>query len=77
VSLCHRVQACRAGLRRPGLPRARIDRAFDPTGYEDGGRPCTGLALTKAVIEQHGGRFGIESEPGEGTYAQMHLPLRG
>ncbi len=54
-----------------------IDRAFDPSGYDDGGRPRTGLTLTKAVIEQHGGRFGIESEPGEGTYAQIRLPLRG
>jgi signal transduction histidine kinase len=54
-----------------------IDRAFEPGAYDDGGRPRTGLTLTKAVVEQHGGRFGIESEPGEGTYAQIRLPLRG
>ena len=60
-----------------GADQSLIDRAFDPTGYEDGGRPRTGLTLTKAVVEQHGGRFGIESEPGEGTYAQIRLPLRG
>ncbi len=60
-----------------GAEQSIIDRAFDPAGYDEGGRPRTGLTLTKAVIEQHGGRFGIESEPGEGTYAQIRLPLRG
>ena len=60
-----------------GADQSLIDSAFDPTGSGDGGRPRTGLTLTKAVVEQHGGRFGIESEPGEGTYAQIRLPLRG
>ncbi len=60
-----------------GAEQSLIDRAFDPSGYEEDDRPRTGLTLTKAVIEQHGGRFGIESEPGEGTYAQIRLPLRG
>ncbi len=61
-----------------GAEQALIDRAFDPDSYDDEhDRPRTGLTLTKAVIEQHGGRFGIESEPGEGTYAQIRLPLRG
>ncbi len=62
-----------------GAEQSLIDRAFEPGAYDDddGGRPRTGLTLTKAVIEQHGGRFGIESEPGEGTYAQIRLPLRG
>ena len=60
-----------------GAEQSLIDRAFDPSGYDDGGRPRTGLTLTKAVVEQHGGRFGVESEPGEGTYAQIRLPLRG
>lgn len=60
-----------------GAEQSIIDRAFDPTAYDDGGRPRTGLTLTKAVVEQHGGRFGIESEPGEGTYAQIRLPFRG
>ena len=60
-----------------GAEQSIIDRAFDPEAYDDGGRPRTGLTLTRAVVEQHGGRFGIESEPGEGTYAQIRLPLRG
>ena len=63
---------------RPSAEQSLIDRAFEPGACDDdGGRPRTGLTLTKAAIEQHGGRFGIESEPGEGTYAQIRLPLRG
>ena len=60
-----------------GAEQSLIDSAFEPDADDDGGRPRTGLTLTKAVIEQHGGRFGVESEPGEGTYAQIRLPLRG
>ncbi|HEX2729402.1 MAG TPA: ATP-binding protein [Rubrobacteraceae bacterium] len=59
-----------------GAEQSLIDRAFEP-GSEAEGRPRTGLTLTRAVVEQHGGRLGIESEPGEGTYAQIRLPLRG
>ncbi|HEV8160711.1 MAG TPA: ATP-binding protein [Pyrinomonadaceae bacterium] len=36
----------------------------------------TGLKLTKAIVEQHGGKMKINSEPGKGTYVQMSLPLR-
>jgi len=36
----------------------------------------TGLKLTKAIIEQHGGKMRINSEAGEGTFVQMSLPLR-
>ncbi len=36
----------------------------------------TGLKLTKEIVEQHGGKMKINSEPGKGTYVQMSLPLR-
>ncbi|RZJ17420.1 MAG: PAS domain-containing protein [Brevundimonas sp.] len=35
-----------------------------------------GLALTKALIEMHGGRLAIESEPGRGTVVSFDLPAR-
>jgi len=35
-----------------------------------------GLALTKALIEMHGGRLAIESEPGRGTVVSFDLPVR-
>jgi two-component system OmpR family sensor kinase len=36
----------------------------------------TGLKLTKAIVEQHGGKLKINSESGAGTFVQMSLPLR-
>lgn len=59
-----------------GAEQSLIDDAFDleTSGPDD--RPRVGLALTKAIIEQHGGRLRVESEPGGGAYAQIRLPLR-
>ncbi len=36
----------------------------------------TGLKLTKAIVEQHGGKMKINSETGKGTFVQLSLPLR-
>ena len=35
-----------------------------------------GLALTKSLIELHGGAMSIESEPGHGTTVRFDLPIR-
>ncbi len=35
-----------------------------------------GLALTKSLIELHGGQLTIESEPGQGTTVSFDLPVR-
>ena len=51
-------------------------RAFDPNADATVERPSVGLAFTRAIVEQHGGRLDIRSEPGEGTYARLDLPLR-
>lgn len=57
-------------------------RAQVPRGRCLGGRESpedrlrVGLAFTQAIVEQHGGRLDVVSEPGGGTYAQGRLPLR-
>jgi two-component system, OmpR family, sensor kinase len=59
-----------------GAEQSLIDDAFDPEAFGPDDRPRVGLALTNAIVEQHGGRLLVESEPGGGAYAQIRLPLR-
>ncbi|MGI8538602.1 MAG: ATP-binding protein [Rubrobacteraceae bacterium] len=54
-----------------GADQSLIDRSFDR-----GESSYSGLAMVRAVVKQHGGSLEIESEPGEGTYAQIRIPLR-
>nr|UXE45731.1 adaptive-response sensory-kinase SasA [uncultured bacterium] len=35
-----------------------------------------GLAVAKAIVEAHGGRIGLESEPNRGSTFTVHLPTR-
>lgn len=58
-----------------GADQGLIDAAFDPEDPGADGRPRTGLALTGAIIEQHGGDLEVRSRPGEGTHARIRLPL--
>ena len=44
----------------------RLERRYEGTGL--------GLPLAKSLIELHGGRLHIESEPGEGTVVHVYLP---
>jgi signal transduction histidine kinase len=56
-----------------GISRDQLQRVFDPlyTTKPEG----TGLGLTVArrIVEAHGGRIEIESEPGRGTIVRVHL----
>ena len=52
--------------------RARIFEPFFTTKKKGTG---LGLAIAKQIVEQHGGRIGVESAPGEGTRFTIDLPL--
>lgn len=58
-----------------GTEQSLMDEAFDPRDVP-AERTRVGLALTKAIVEQHGGSLGVESQPGDGMYARVRLPLR-
>ena len=59
-----------------GIKQPAIERVFSPTVTTNGQRAGVGLTLSKAIVEQHGGQLTIDSEPGQGTYVQISLPLR-
>lgn len=59
-----------------GAEQSLLEEAFDPENVGEDEQLHTGLVLTKAIVEQHGGELDIESIPGQGTYVQIRLPLR-
>lgn len=64
-----------------GIPKDSFERIFEKFGQVEtrqaGKSMSTGLGLTfcKLVVEAHGGRIWVESEPGEGSTFSFTLPL--
>jgi len=64
-----------------GIDEADLARMFTPFFRSDRSRTRTtggvglGRMLAWRVIEAHGGRIGIESEPASGTTIHFELPL--
>ena len=61
----------------PGIPLEVQSRIFDPffTTKEVGKGTGLGLSLSHGIIERHGGRFLVYSEPGQGASFVIDLPL--
>lgn len=59
-----------------GIKQSLIEQAFTPVKTAQDQQTGVGLALTKAIVEQHGGQITIDSEPDQGTIVQIQLPLR-
>jgi signal transduction histidine kinase len=70
VSLTVRDNGC-------GIPESIIERIFDPffTTKDVGKGSGQGLAICyDIVVNKHGGRIDVQSNPGEGTTFQILLP---
>ncbi len=59
-----------------GIPRDRLGRIFEPFFTTKSQGTGIGLAITRKVIEGHGGRVDIESAPGKGTTIDIRLPVK-
>ena len=74
---CVRVSVQDSG---PGIPAEYRDQVFDKffqvSAREKGHKYSTGLGLTfcKMAVEAHGGRIGVNSEPGQGSVFWFELP---
>jgi two-component system NtrC family sensor kinase len=60
-----------------GMTEEQIPQAFDLffTSKEVGEGTGLGLSIAHHVIQNHGGRISLTSEPGKGTTVEIVLPL--
>jgi PAS domain S-box-containing protein len=61
-----------------GIAAEQLPRVFDrywQSSRTDRQGAGLGLAISKGIVEAHGGRIWIESRPGEGTTASFNLPF--
>ncbi len=59
-----------------GIPAEHLKKIFDPffTTKEPSQGTGLGLSITHGIIQQHGGRLAVSSQPGKGTTMTVHLP---
>ena len=57
-----------------GVPLDALDRVFEPYYSTKDTGTGLGLAVTKKIVEEHGGRISASSAPGSGTTFEVELP---
>jgi len=60
----------------PGIPQAALGRIFDPYFTTKSGGTGLGLPAARRIIEAHGGRIDVHTEPGRGTDFIVTLPTQ-
>ena len=62
----------------PGIPAELLPRIFDPffTTKDVGEGSGLGLSIVHGIIERHGGKISVDSEPGHGARFTVRLPVR-
>ena len=58
----------------PGIPEDALDRVFEPYYSTKDTGTGLGLAVTRKIVDEHGGQIRVESAPGDGTTFEVELP---
>jgi two-component system NtrC family sensor kinase len=58
-----------------GIPADRIETIFNPFVTTKQNGVGLGLAIVAKIIDGHGGRMAVESEPGKGSTFRIYLPI--
>jgi signal transduction histidine kinase len=59
----------------PGIPAEMLDRVFEPFVTTKASGMGLGLAISRTIVEAHGGHISAESSPGGGAVLRFTLPL--
>jgi len=62
--------------RGSGIDPKLIETIFNPFVTTKPTGVGLGLAIVSKIVDRHGGRMNVESQPGEGSVFQISLPLR-
>lgn len=65
----------------PGVPPDQVERIFEPFAQVESGTGRAGaglgLAITRGIVEAHGGEVGVAPTPGGGSTFAVSLPVAG
>jgi two-component system OmpR family sensor kinase len=59
-----------------GIQQPLVEKVFSSSNTLLDKNIGVGLTLTKAIVEQHGGKLNIDGEPGKGTYVCIQIPFQ-
>jgi len=62
--------------RGPGIEPKHLENIFNPFFTTKPTGVGLGLAIVSKIVDEHGGRITVESEPGEGSVFRVYLPFR-
>jgi signal transduction histidine kinase len=57
-----------------GIAGENLDKIFEPYYTTKQSGLGLGLVLTRKIVEAHGGKIVVDSQPGKGTRVRIHLP---